>query len=390
MNNRTDAVRPLGAHPDAGEAVLAEVPVSALAGGGADAGVDGGAENAGSPDSSGDAELRDAIVVGGGAAGLNAALILARSRRRVTVIDAGEPRNAPADGVHGLLGREGMPPSELLALGRAEVASYGGELRSDIVVAARRLGDATDAGEASGASGATADDASRDLARFEVTLAGGSRLRARRLIIATGLVDELPEIPGLRERWGRDVLHCPYCHGWEVRDQNIAVLATGPMLTHQALLFRQLSDRVTLFVFDTEVGDADAATLAALGIRVVPGASESIEVHDDHVTGVRLAGGEVIPAEAVAVATRMAARAEPLEGLGIVAAEHPSGMGSFIEADALGRVGDGDIWVAGNATDISAQVGAAAAAGAMAGAQANADMVMEDARRAVALAAVVA
>ena len=149
----------------------------------------------------------DVVVVGGGAAGLNGALMLARSRRSVVVIDAGQPRNAPADGVHGLLARDGMPPAELLERGREEVRSYGGAVVAGTVT--------------------TVD---RPLTGFTVRLADGRTVSARRLLITTGVVDELPEIPGLRERWGRDVIHCPYCHGWEVRDRAIGVLASSPMV----------------------------------------------------------------------------------------------------------------------------------------------------------------
>src|SRR6185312_8719034 len=191
----------------------------------------------------------DVVVIGGGAAGLNGALMLARSRRSVLVIDAGAPRNAPAHGVHGLLGREGMPPAELLDLGRAEVRSYGGDLASDEVTGVAHDGD-----------------------RFVVALTGGRSVRASRLLVTTGLVDELPDVAGPANRWGRDVLHCPYCHGWEVRDQAIGVLAGNPRSMHQAMLFRQLSDDVTFFTHGTELSEEDRTRLAARGIRVVDGA----------------------------------------------------------------------------------------------------------------------
>src|SRR5687767_7374375 len=167
----------------------------------------------------------DVVIIGGGAAGLSGAVALARSRRSVLVVDAGDPRNAPAGHVHNYLGREGTPPGELLAAGRAELAGYGGQFVSDTVVGAGRV----DGG-------------------FRVSLAGGRTVGARRLLVGTGLVDELPDVPGLAERWGRDVLHCPYCHGYEVRDRAIGILATGPSAMHQALLFRQLSDDVTVFL----------------------------------------------------------------------------------------------------------------------------------------------
>src|SRR5258708_8890484 len=190
----------------------------------------------------------EVVVAGGGRAGLNGALMLARSRRSVVVIDAGAPRNAPATGVHGLIGREGTSPAELLERGRAEVRSYGGHVVTGEVSAV-----------------APGDDG------FEVALADGRTVRARRLLVTTGLVDELPDIPGLRDRWGRDVVHCPYCHGWEVRDQAIGVLATGPLSVHQALLFRQLSDDVMFFPDTRPLAGEEARQLAAHRIRSVDG-----------------------------------------------------------------------------------------------------------------------
>ncbi|MFL6135807.1 MAG: FAD-dependent oxidoreductase, partial [Nocardioidaceae bacterium] len=149
-------------------------------------------------------ELLDVVVVGGGAAGLSAGLMLARARRSVVVVDAGSPRNAPAHGVHGLLGHDGVPPAELLARGRDEVRQYGGRLlQGEVATVSRCPG------------------------RFSVELTDGGVLTARRLLVTTGLVDQLPEVPGVRERWGRDVLHCPYCHGWEVGGRSIGVLAGG-------------------------------------------------------------------------------------------------------------------------------------------------------------------
>lgn len=303
--------------------------------------------------------MRDVVVVGGGAAGLSAALTLARARRRVTVVDAGAPRNAPADGVHGLLALDGLSPVELLARGRAEVTGYGGEIIA-----------------------AEVSDVSCTSLGFAVVMRDGGVLHARRLLIATGLVDELPEIPGLRERWGRDVLHCPYCHGWEVRDRRIGVLATGPMSVHQALLFRQWSDDVCYFSRDRELGEEDLAKLNALGIPVVAGGVSRLEIDEDRLTGVRLDDGRVIEVEALAVASRMVARADVFAGIGIEPTAHPAG--SYIAADPTGRTSVPGVWVAGNSADLSAQVSAAAADGARAAAHINADLVAEDTDRAVA------
>jgi thioredoxin reductase len=304
-------------------------------------------------------EVRDVVVVGGGAAGLSAGLMLARARRRVTVVDAGAPRNAPADGVHALLGLDGVSPAELLARGRAEVAGYGGE------VIAGEVGDVSTAPEG-----------------FTIKMTNGDGLHARRLLIATGLVDELPEIPGLRERWGREVVHCPYCHGWEVRDKLIGVLATGPMSVHQALLFRQWTGDLRYFSNGREPSTDEQAKLAAVGISVISGDVARIEAGGEHALGVCLDDGRVVEVDVVAMASRMVARAGAFSGIGIETAEHP--MGSYIAADQAGRTAIPGVWVAGNATDLSAQVSAASADGARVAAQINADLVAEDTDRAVA------
>ncbi|MFW3172788.1 NAD(P)/FAD-dependent oxidoreductase [Geodermatophilus sp. CPCC 206100] len=308
----------------------------------------------------------DVVVIGGGAAGLSGAVALARSRRTVLVVDAGQPRNAPASGVHNYLGREGARPADLLADGRAELAGYGGEVLDGVVTAARRADDGT----------------------FRVVLDGGREVSARRLLVTTGLVDELPELPGLAQRWGRDVLHCPYCHGWEVRDQAIGVLATGPNAVHQALLFRQLSEDVVFFRHTGPgLAPEQAEQLTALGVRLVDGEVTGIEVTGDRLTGVRLGTGEVVPRSALVVAPRFTARAGVLASLGVPAVDQEMGgsvVGSAVPADPTGATSVPGVWVAGNVADLSAQVVVSAAAGMRAGAMINADLVSEDARAAVA------
>ncbi|WP_460916815.1 methyltransferase domain-containing protein [Plantactinospora veratri] len=307
----------------------------------------------------------DVVVVGGGAAGLAGAVALARARRSVLVVDAGAPRNAPADGVHNYLGREGSPPAQLVADGRAELARYGGETRSGRVETATRDGDG-----------------------FRLTLDDGAELRARRLLVTTGLVDELPDLPGLARRWGRDVLHCPYCHGWEVRDRRIGVLVAGPtaVALHQVNLWRQLSPHVLLLTQDAPALDpADAELLAARTIPVVPGRITGLEIADDTLIGVRLASGEVVALDALVVAPRFTARAGVLESLGIKPVDVEIGghvVGSQIPADPGGLAAPG-VWVAGNVADVRAQVVSAAASGLLAGAGINADLVAEETREAV-------
>ena len=305
----------------------------------------------------------DVLVIGAGAAGLSGAVALARSRRSVAVVDAGEPRNAPADGVHALLGREGIAPRDLVARGREELRGYGGTV----------------------IDGRAAQASRGDDGLFSVVLDDGRALRSRRLLVATGLSDELPDVAGLRQRWGRDVIHCPYCHGWEVRDQRIGVLATGPVSVHQTLLMRQLSDDVVFFAHTAPpVDPRDRERLAARGIEVVEGEVTAVQVDGDRLNGVGLADGRVVERDALTVSTRLAARAGFLAGVGLKPQEHPSGMGVHIPVEAGGRTKAPGVWAAGNVTDLTAQVGAAAAAGTLAGAHINADLVAEETDRAVA------
>ncbi|PCC46478.1 NAD(P)/FAD-dependent oxidoreductase [Brevibacterium aurantiacum] len=303
--------------------------------------------------------IRDVVIVGAGAAGLSAGLTLARARRRVTVIDAGHPRNAPADGVHGLLGLEGISPAELLTRGRDEVQSYGGEIIDGQVT-----------------------EISGEVDRFTITVGNGEEIVGRRLLMATGLVDELPEIPGVREQWGRGVLHCPYCHGWEVRDSRIGILATSPMAIHKAFLFKQWSPHVMLFSGDQQLSEEDQVKLRALDIPVIDGDIDSLEITDDTLTGVRLGDGQVIAVDAAVVATPMVARTELFAGIGLEPTARPAG--AFIETEAFGQTAVPGVWVAGNATDIGAQVSGAAAAGALAAQHINTDLIFTDLDRAVA------
>ena len=315
----------------------------------------------------------DVVIVGGGAAGLSAAVTLGRALRSVLVIDAGEPRNAPAAGVHGFLSRDGLSPKELLALGRAEVLHYGGHIESGVAVAARSTPEPANAVEPA----------------FEVDLADGRTVGARRILVATGLTDILPDVKGIRERWGKDVLHCPYCHGWEVRDKAIGILGSVPMALHQTLLFRQWSPNITLFLNDVvEPTEEQWEQLAARSISVVEGKVQSLEVTDDALRGVVLESGTVIPVEAVVAGPRMEARSRVLESLGIEPVEHPQGVGLHFEAAAPGGATSvPGVWVAGNVTDLTGQVVAAAAAGNMSGAVINADLMMAETRLAVAATA---
>ncbi|MEV7581404.1 NAD(P)/FAD-dependent oxidoreductase [Streptomyces erythrochromogenes] len=307
----------------------------------------------------------DVVVVGGGAAGLAGALTLVRARRSVLVIDSGSPRNAPAAHMHGYLGLDGASPAELLARGRAEVEGYGGRIRPGTAVAADRLPDGS----------------------FLVRCGDGSTVRAGRLLVATGLVDELPPVPGLGERWGRDVLHCPYCHGWEVGDGPVAVLADGPMAVHQAQMWRHWSGRTTLLAHTWPLGEEDRELLEALGIPVVEGEVTGLAVEDDRLTGVTLAGGAEVECRALVVAPRFAARSGVLTSLGLPTTDVTRDghvIGRCVESDpATGATALRGVWAAGNVTAPLEKVAGAAAQGAQAAAAINADLIEERTRRAL-------
>jgi thioredoxin reductase len=263
---------------------------------------------------------------------------LGRALRSVLVVDSGAPRNAPAEGIHNFLTRDGMSPAEFLAAGHAEVIRYGGTILDGEVVAAK--------------------------AGFEILLADGSTHRGRRLLVTTGLVDQLPDIPGLAERWGRTVVHCPYCHGYEIRGTAIGVIGTAdptrggkPNATpsyeraaEQVRLWGQWSSDVQLFPADQVASVEDK--------------------------GVRLTDGSFVARDHLVVASRMVARAGFLAQLGLEPVEHPMGIGEYIPAvDPTGRTAVEGVWVAGNVTDPMAQVISSAAAGTQAGAMINFDLL---------------
>ena len=307
----------------------------------------------------------DIVVIGGGAAGLSGALALGRARRSVLVIDDGTPRNARAGHVHNYLGREGTPPPELLEIGRSEVQQYGVQLHSGTVLSATRRDDGTFS------IAVTSPDTVQD-----------EEIRARRLLVTTGLIDQLPDLPGVAEAWGDTVLHCPYCHGWEVQDQALGILGSNPLSFHQAQLFRQWSDDVVLFLHRApEPSEEQIEELAARGIQVVVG-----EVAAWESDGVRLASGELVPRQALVVAAPVRARAGVLETLGLTTTEYEMAghvVGTYVAADPTGLTAVPGVWAAGNVTDPRAQVITAASAGLNAAAALNADLIAEEVQAAV-------
>lgn len=289
----------------------------------------------------------DVLIVGGGAAGLSAALVLLRARRTVAIVDAGEPRNAPAAHLHGFLSRDGAAPAALLASGRDEVAGYGGTI-IDGRVAELSPG-------------------------FTATLDDGRRLEARRVLVATGLRDEIPDIPRLRERWGRDVLHCPYCHGYEVRDRALGVIGGTAASVAHALLIAQWSADVVYFPHTRPLTDDERERLDARGVRVHPGEVSRLIVEADRLQSVELSDGTHVERAAVFVRPEMRAHDALLHVLGCETDEN-----GWVRHDAGGRTSVPGVSVAGNVADPRAQLITAAGQGSAAAIALNADLTDDD------------
>lgn len=294
----------------------------------------------------------DAVVVGGSFAGLAAALQLGRARRRVLVVDAGRPRNRFARASHGFPGQDGRAPAEIMNTVRAEVLAYP--------TAGFLLDEATHAR-------ATGDG-------FELSLASGATLAASRLILATGVADDLPDVPGLRERWGVSVLHCPYCHGYEVAGRRFGVLAAGEMAAHQALLVRDWSADVTLFLNGTMQPDAEQrAQLAPRGVRIEARPVAALVGEGVELSGVRLEDGEVIGIDALFTQPRTRMASPLAEQLGCEFEDAPAGP--IIRTDATKETSVPGVFAAGDAARAFTNATLAAADGVQAGVSAHRSLV---------------
>lgn len=305
----------------------------------------------------------DVAVIGGSAAGLAAALQLSRQRRGVVVVDDSTPRNAPAAHMHGYLGHEGVAPGELTETGREEVRAYGGEVLSGRVVGVHR----------------------REDGRFRLDLTGGHTLVARRVLAATGLSDELPAIDGVAEGWGRGVIHCPFCHGFEVRDQRVVQIVTHPLGLHPTPLFRHLTGRLTVVLHDPAgLYEGAVEALAASGVTIERAeAGRVLTGPDGEVSGVELVDGRVLEADAVVVGSRFRARADVLAGTGLTTTAPPTGAGDFLAVDPRGETAVPGIYAAGNITDPSLQVLPSAAQGSQVGAMIAFSLAEDDLSAAV-------
>jgi thioredoxin reductase len=302
----------------------------------------------------------DVVILGGGAAGLSAALILARARRSVLVLDAGEPRNRFAPHMHGVLSRNGYSPLDLVEDGRREVRE------SDGVIETARVGEARP--ESGG---------------FELVTDAGERISARRLIVATGVRDELPPLDGLAEQWGRGVVACPYCDGFEARGSAIGVLPTSIPGLHKAQMLRSYSADVTVFTaLLPPLADDERRALTARGIRIDDRAIDRLATSGGTLTGVAFTDGSRVAVDVIFAEPRLVPRDEVLRSLG--AARADTHVGPWVTTDAAGATSIPGVWAVGNSANPAALVPIAAASGVAAALAINAEMIADEVRSAVA------
>ena len=278
--------------------------------------------------------MYDVVIVGGGPAGLSAALVLGRCRRSVVLCDTGQPRNARAQALHGFLTRDGTPPLDLLRIGREELRPYGIEPRACQVTGVTPVDDG-----------------------FYVTVAGGERLSARAVLIATGVADRLPGIPGLQECYGISVHHCPYCDGWEKRDRTIAVIGQGSSATGLALSLKTWTDHVVLCSNGrSHLQPSHRQKLEAHAIPVHDAAISRLEHEEGMVRRIVLVGGDAVACDAVFCTTAQRQQCELPRQLGCLLTRH-----GLVKTDHLGQTRVPGLYVAGDASrDVQFAIVAAA------------------------------
>lgn len=297
----------------------------------------------------------DVIVVGGSYAGLSAALMLARARRRVLVVDAGCPRNRFSAHAHGVLAQDGRSGADILAEMRTQLLRYPSVAWFD--------------GEAVDASGDDDD--------FTARTADGSAFRARKLLLATGVVDHLPEVPGAAARWGRSVLHCPYCHGYEVSPGPLGVMAGPDMAAHYASLIADWGE-VTLFT--DGLPPSEPELLAARGVRVETAPVAALEGEGVALDGVRLRDGRFVPLRALFLASTIAPNGPLVQALGCELESIP--FGQIVRTNAQKLTSRPGVHAAGDVAIMRSNIMLAAADGVLAGVSMHQALVMEDAESA--------
>lgn len=271
--------------------------------------------------------MNDVIIVGGSFAGLSAALQLGRARRKVTVLDTGLPRNRFAGHSHGMLGHDHKPPLDILAEARQQLARY----------------------PAISLVNARADSISGEIDDFTVLSADGESLGARRLILSYGIVDQMPEVPGFAEGWGKSIVPCPYCDGFEVAGRHWGLVWSGPQSHNQARLFLDWTDRLTVLTDGHEIAPDIRADLARCGIMVVDGRIAEIAHHGDHGAVVRLDNGSTISVDIIFAHPRNKPSASLHELLGLATVETP--LGIVLKVDERRETSVPGIYAAGDLTN---------------------------------------
>lgn len=287
--------------------------------------------------------FHNAIVVGGSFAGLSAAMQLARARQHVLVIDSDLPRNRFADAAHGFLGQDGKAPQVILREARRQLAAYP----TVSFIAGRATG------------------ARPDGAGFAVTLADGEVAEAARLILASGVRDDLPPIPGLAERWGASVLHCPYCHGYEVADRPLGVLGDHPMSAHKAAMLTDWGPTTYFSQGAFPPDEAAAALLAARGVAIEASPIVELMGKGSDLEAVRLADGRVLALNALFIAPRVSMASSLADQLGCAMEEGPAGP--YVRIDGRGLTSVPGVYAAGDAASSLHNATLASASGVMAG-----------------------
>jgi thioredoxin reductase len=302
-------------------------------------------------------DLWDCVIVGGGAAGLSAGLVLGRARRRTLLVDAGNQSNLPAHGIGGLLGHDGRPPAELYAMGRRELAAYPSvEVRPGEVVSVERA----DRG-------------------FVLEVADGRRELARKIVLATGMEYRPPSLPGLAELWGGSVFHCPFCHGWEVQDQPLAVVARGQLAVHKALLLRNWSDDVVLLTDGpAELDAGDRTRLAVAGVEVDECPVAELAARDGELEAVVFTDGSRLARRGLLVAGTLYQRSRLAEQLGTALAEPTPVAHDSLDVDAQWRTTVPGVFAAGDVSAQMPQVAGALAAGSQAAAAVVQSLLADD------------
>jgi thioredoxin reductase len=303
------------------------------------------------------ADTWDCVVVGGGAAGLSAALVLGRARRRTLIVDEGIQSNLAAPGIGGLLGHDGRPPAQLYEMGRQELAAYPTvEIRTGTVVGGLRDDDG-----------------------FVLDLGSGRRERTRRVLLATGMQYVPPDVPGLAALWGRSVFHCPFCHGWEVRDQPLAVLGRGDRAIHQALLLRGWSDDIVVLTDGpAEFSDEERARLTAAGVSIDERAVTELASENGELAAVVFGDGDRLPRRGLLVAATLRQRSSLAEDLGAAQGDATPIAADPLDVDALMRTTSVGVFAAGDVSAAMPQVASAVAAGSLAATAVVQSLLVDD------------